>query len=100
MNTYFVKYDTTEGRKCIVEHSLSSAFRVAKMADDKDFKGITITCEQMQKTDKCRHAVATLVWEQTYPQGERRELNLRFVHGKGYVPIEEWERDMSQNVLD
>lgn len=89
---YYVTFKDHEGDKVgVVEQLYSHALGSAEHFLNKGYTDIVITCEEMQVVRGCR-PVATRLWNETYPERERTELNTRYWYGLGDIPKEQWEQ--------
>lgn len=89
---YFITY-TSQG----VEHTetvkgYNLARSTAKQLHNEGAEDITITCERPQFSSLVDKCVPTLVWEETYPQCKRTELDKRYWEGEGYIPTGRWDQ--------
>ena len=95
---YYVEYKTKNSNVTLEELTLGQARRTARRALEEGATDISITKEEMQYSDAaskwgCGRPVATLVWKEDYPSGERTPVNTRFCdYHLDDVPVEEWER--------
>ena len=87
--TYIVSFTDKNGCPTgVTEHSYSNARAAAKRFLQSKYGKVTITAEEMQPYKSIR--VATQLWQEEYPSGERKPIMTRYWHGLGHIPVTQW----------